>query len=123
MPYPQPSPDLLKNIILRIHKEERILVVKSLALFSATLIFSVAAFFPTFKLLYSQLETSGFLQFFSLFFSDFSTVATYWKSFAMIILETIPALSIALLLALLLTFLQSVKSITRDIRIIIKIAI
>jgi hypothetical protein len=51
-------------------------------------------------------------------FSDFSSVAAYWQSFAMILLETLPAISLALFLAIILVFLQSIKSLTKDIKII-----
>jgi hypothetical protein len=77
------------------------------------------AFFPAVKMLLSDFDQSGFLRFFSLIFSDFSTVATYWQSFTMVLLQTLPAISLALLLAILLVFLQSVKSLSRDVKIII----
>jgi hypothetical protein len=117
---PQPSSDLCEKIIMRIHKEERILVIKSLVLFSFITVVSAVALVPIAQTLLSQLESSGFLQFSSLMFSDFSLVLVYWKSFAMIILETLPALSIALLLAFLLTLLQSTISLAKNIRLIIK---
>ena len=118
--YIEPPAGLLEKIIKRIHKEERLLVFRKIALFSTTLIGSIIAFFPTFKMLMFDFNQSGFLNFFSLMFSDFSTVSTYWQSFVMILLESLPAVSLALFLAILLVFLQSVRSLTKNVKIIIK---
>jgi hypothetical protein len=116
----EPPAYLYEKIMKRIHKEERLLVLRRVILFSITLTGSVVAFFPSFNMLISDFNQSGFLHFLSLTFSDFSIVATYWKSFTIILLESLPALSLALFLAVLLTFLQSIKSLARDVKTIIK---
>jgi ABC-type spermidine/putrescine transport system permease subunit I len=116
----EPPAGLFGKIMNRIHKEERILVLRRVIIFSTTLVLSLAGFFPAFNLLLSDFNQSGFLRFFSLMFSDSSTVMIYWQSFAMILLETLPAVSLAVFLAVLLTFLQSVKFLTKDVRTIIK---
>lgn len=104
---------LFEKIIKRIHKEERLLVLRRVVLFSVTLAGSGVAFFPALNMLLSDFNQSGFLRFFSLTFTDFSTVMTYWKSFSMALLQTLPAISLALFLAVLLTFLQSIKSLIK----------
>ena len=114
----QPPKDLLEKILKRIHREERILVLRRIIIFSVTLTASLLSFVPTIKILLSDFNQSGFVNFFSLIFSDFSSVATYWQSFTLILLESLPALSLALFLAVLLTFLQSIKSLTKNIKII-----
>ena len=53
-----------------------------------------------------EVKQPGFINFFSLMFSDFSSVVTYWQSFAMILLETLPALSLALFLAVFIYCLE-----------------
>ena len=111
---------LLENILNRIHHEERVLVLRKIVLFSTTLAGSIAGFVPTFKMLVSDVAQSGFLHFFSLIFSDFSMVAAYWQSFALTLLETMPAISLVLLLAILAIFLQSLRSLNRNLKIIIK---
>lgn len=113
---------LLEKILKRIHREERILFLKRTIFSSITLIGSAAAFLPTFKMLASGFEQSGFLHFFSLIFSDFSAVMSYWQSFALILLETLPFISLTLFLAVLLILLQSIKSLTKDIKIISRLA-
>jgi len=113
----EPPNGLLEKIIKRIRKEERILVLRRIFIFSATLIVSVLGFVPSLKILLSDFNQSGFMNFLSLIFSDFSSITAYWKSFVMILLETLPALSLALFLAVLLTLLQSVKSLVKNIKI------
>ena len=114
----EPPKGLLGKIIKRIHKEERLLVFRRVTIFSITLAISLLAFVPTFKILISDFSQSGFINFFSLIFSDFYAVTTYWKSFTMILLETLPTVSLALFLAVVLLLLQSVKSLTKNIKII-----
>ena len=114
--YIEPPIGLLEKIMKRIHREERILVLRRIIIFSITLVISVIGFFPAFSMLIADFNQSGFLQFSSLMFSDFSTVSTYWQSFTMTLLQTLPALSLALFLAVLLTFLQSIKSLTKDVK-------
>jgi ABC-type multidrug transport system fused ATPase/permease subunit len=109
---------LLERILKRIHKEERLLVLRRTIIFSIMLAGSLLAIVPTFKILLSDFSQSGFINFFSLIFSDFSSVATYWQTFVMILLETLPVVSLALFLAVLLIFLQSIKSLTKNIKII-----
>jgi ABC-type phosphate/phosphonate transport system permease subunit len=113
-----PSPELFAKIMKRIRREERFLVLRHAVIFSATLLVSGAAFVPVFKMLSSDFAQSGFFNFFSLVFSDFSVVISYWQNFALILLETLPVISLALFLAVLITFLQSLKSLTKDIKII-----
>ena len=112
----EPPSGLYEKIIKRIHREERVLVLRKIFIFSTTLIASVAGFFPALKMFSGDLYQSGFLHFSSLAFSDFSTVATYWQSFAIILLETLPAVSLALFLAVVLLFLQSIKSLSKNIK-------
>lgn len=114
----EPPKELLGKIIERIHREERLFVLGRATLFSITLVVSIIGFIPAFRMLSDDLSQSGFFNFFSLIFSDFSTVASYWKSFALILLETLPAISLALFLAVVLTFLQSIRSLTKNIKLI-----
>lgn len=118
----EPPKGLLEKIMKRIHREERLLVLRRIIIFSAMLIGSVAAFVPSFKTLSADLSQSGFLRFFSLIFSDFSSIRMYWQSFTMILLETLPVVSVVIFLAVLLAFLESIKHLTKDVKTIIKAA-
>jgi len=90
-----------------------------LAIFSLVLMASVAAFIPTLKMVQSELSESGFLQFLSLAFSDFGIIAIYWQNFVMSLLETIPAMSFAILLVIIFVFLYSLKFLVRNIEILL----
>lgn len=114
----EPRPELLNIVMKRLHKEERALAIRRVVIFSILLTCSIIGFVPAFNMLMSDVSQSGFYNFFSLIFSDFSVVMTYWQNFFMIILETLPALSLALFLAVILTFLQSTKLLIKDIKII-----
>ncbi len=46
-----------------------------------------------------QFGSSGFSSYFSLIFSDAKTIMTLWKDFGLLLVESIPVLSIALFLA------------------------
>ena len=109
---------LLERILKRIHREERLLVFRKVVIFSVMMVGSLVGFVPSLKMLLADFSQSGFINFFSLIFSDFTVVRTYWQSFAMILLETLPALSLVLFLGVLLILLQSIKSLTRNIIII-----
>lgn len=112
----EPSPELFMKVMKRIRREERILLFKKIAFLSTILVASLAAFVPAIKMLVQEAQTSGFVQFASLAFSDFATIKAYWQTFAMTILETLPVISLAFFLAVLLTFLQSVKALSKNIK-------
>ncbi len=111
---------ILDRIMARIKAEQRLLTVKRrLTIFSIGLIGSIAAFIPVFKMVQLEISNSGFLQFFSLLFSDFGTVAAYWQSFVLSLLETLPVMSVAALSAVVFVFLCSLRFLARDIKFIL----
>ena len=112
----EPSPELFLKIMKRIRREERILAFKKIGLLSVISLASVVAFVPAIKMLVQEAQSSGFVQFASLAFSDFEVLKAYWQNFALTILETIPAVALALCLAILLTLLQSIKSLSKNIK-------
>jgi hypothetical protein len=115
---PEPPQGLFEKILKRIQKERRILFIRHVAIFSTMLFGSLTALIPVSRMLISDFSSSGFFNFFSLIFYGFSSISSYWQSLALILLETLPATSIALFLAVLLIFLQSIKSLSKDIKII-----
>ncbi len=111
---------ILERIMARIKAEQRLLTVKRrLTIFSIGLFGSAAAFIPVFKMAQLEISNSGFLQFFSLLFSDFGTVAAYWQSFTMLLLESLPAMSLAIFLAVIFIFFESLRFLARDIKFIL----
>lgn len=114
-----PSPKLYLKIMKRLRQEERILAGKKIILFSIIFASSSAGLISVGKMLALQLQTSGFVYFVSLIFSDFEIVKAYWQNLLMAILEAMPTMSIALCLATLLIALQSVKFISKNIKTIL----
>lgn len=103
----EPPVGLADRIMDKIRLEQRKLAMRKAALFSFTFLASLIALFPAFKMLNSDMANSGFLSFSSLIFSDFSTVMIYWRNFGMAVLETLPAMSFAIFLAVVLAMAQS----------------
>jgi ABC-type multidrug transport system fused ATPase/permease subunit len=101
---------IFERIVARIHEEERLLSVKKrLLLFSTAIFISVGAFIPALSILRQEFAQSGFLQFLSLLFSDFGAVAANWQDFGLVLLESMPAMSIASFLLTALVFFWSFK--------------
>jgi hypothetical protein len=63
---------------------------------------------------------SGFFHFFSLLFSDFSVIASYWDNFIISLLETLPVIKLTLLFTAVLIFLEMLKLFANDLRFISK---
>jgi ABC-type phosphate/phosphonate transport system permease subunit len=82
-----------------------------LVLLSLSLIGFVLAVWST----QSALVQSGFLEFFSLLFSDLGVVLTYWQTYLFSLLEALPVISLIACLATLFALLESLKLIARDI--------
>lgn len=111
--------DLLDKIMTRIKMEKSLLAVKrKLIVFSLGFAASAIGLVPVFNLVRADFAESGFFQFFSLLFSDFSVAVNYWQTFAMSLLETVPVVSMAIFLAVILVFLWSLKLLARDLKII-----
>jgi len=108
-----PSPELFLKVMKRIRREERILAIKKITIFSTILVASLAGLIPAVKMLVEELQSSG-----SLIFSDFEIVKDYWQTFSLAILGALPAVSIALCFAVLLILLQSVKALSKNIKIV-----
>jgi hypothetical protein len=114
----EPSPELFTKIISRIHSEKKILNLKRrLIIFSLGLIISAVALVPAFNIVRADFNESGFSQFFSLLFSDFGAVLTYWQSFTLTLLESLPVMSIAVFLFIIFIFFESLKFLARDMKI------
>ncbi len=114
---------LFERIMGRIHNEERFLIIRRTVLFSLSAIVSFSGFVFAVKMLLTDIYQSGFLYFFSLLFSDFSVVMSYWRNFSLILLETLPTLTVILFLVLLLALLESLKLLTRNIKTMRRFAI
>lgn len=111
----EPSPNLVGKVIQRIRSEQRLAASKwRVALFAVSLLASAVAFIPAFRMMQSGFTESGFMQFFSLLFTDFSIVMTYWKSFGLTLLETLPVVSLSVFFTIVLVFLESFVQLVKN---------
>ena len=112
----EPPADLAEKILHYLGKERRSAVRRRLVLLTCLMLISAAALLPTGQMARTELSQSGFWQFLSLIFSDFKLIQNFWQSFLLSLLETLPALSLALFLAALLVFLESLKFFAHDLK-------
>ena len=104
---PEPPTKLLGAVIACIHAKDRQSALIRSVIFGIGLITSLIAFVPALQRVQSSLTESGFLDYFGLLFSDTGAILATGKSFALILLESLPVFSLALLLAIVLTLLES----------------
>lgn len=117
------NPDFEKlsaKIMLRIKKEQKILAIKRMFVFSLTAMGSMVVFIFALEMVGVGVAESGFLQFLSLLFSDFKIIITYWKSFTFSLLESLPAMGLAILCVAIFGFLESLKFLAKDIKFVIR---
>src|SRR3989338_2080670 len=112
---PEPAPDLVGKVMQRIRSEQRLAVSKWRGgLFGVSMLASAIAFVPAFRMVQSGFTESGFMQFFSLLFTDFSIVMTYWKSFGLSLLEALPVVSLSIFFTIVLVFLESFVQLVKN---------
>lgn len=100
-----------QTIVTREKRNTRI----KLWVFSLAGIASLAGLIPAFKILSNDLAQSGFYEYSSLVFSDGISHLSYWKEFLFSLAESLPMVSIILLLSLIFTLFLSLKYIARQI--------
>ena len=103
-------PDQLSGRILaRIDSLERRAVRLRLGLFSFSALSSFIAMILSLQYSWSGLAQSGFPQYLSLITSDGTIALTYWKEFALTLIESLPLQNITILLFTLFALLYSLK--------------
>jgi len=113
----EPPIGLFEKIINRIQREKRLFTIRQrIFIFSAGLLGSLTAFLPVYQIVKAEFIQSGFFQFFSLIFSDFSVVIVYWQSFTLTLIESLPVMSLLAFLVVLFVLFESAKHLTRNIR-------
>ncbi len=100
-----------QNIAIRSKRKARF----ELWAFSFIGIISLTGLVPALKALSNNLVQSGFYEYFSLIFSNSSSLLSYWKELAFSIAESLPVMSIVLSLSLVFIFFLSIKYATRQV--------
>ncbi len=96
--YQEPSADLYDRIIKRINYEQGLAFIKrKLFWHFIGLLASLILFIPLGYKLFIELNQSGFIQSFSLIFSDFQIVMFNLSDFSLSLLESLPAFSLTLM--------------------------
>jgi len=116
----EPKSGFLDEVCSQIHKKERSFYIKRIVIFSSILSICALVFVPTLKMLISDINSSGFLQFILLIFYDTTIIAKFWKNFILVLAGSLPAISLAMFLAVVLGIMQSAKYLSRDIQFITK---
>jgi len=110
----EPPAGLFNKIIARLIKEDRLLIFKKrLVLYSATILASLGAFIPAIYAFRAEFTQSDFSQFLSLIFSDLGAVRANWQDFGLALLESLPAMSLTMLLASLFLLLWLFKNLAQ----------
>ncbi len=95
---PEPSAGLFNRVLATIQIKQRRLVVRRNVFCSLGLLVSLVLLIPAWQMVQVGLAESGFLEFFSLLFSDSGMMAASWQNFGMVLLESLPVTGLALLL-------------------------
>lgn len=114
-----PPPELFNKVINRIRAEECAKSAKHRAiLFSIIFIISLGALIPAISSAHAAIDASGFFSFASLIFSDMRIVLATWQDFTLSLLEALPALSLAAVLAAVFTTLGSLRYLVGECKLI-----
>jgi hypothetical protein len=112
----EPSIDLYEKIVKKIDLRRKITSRRRFFVFSILFALSLFAIIPSVKMLINDFSSSGFLQFLSLLFTDSTTILNYWKSFALILLESLPIMSTVIFFGAVFVMLESIRFLSKDIK-------
>ncbi len=114
-PMPEVPADLLRQVMSRIHNERQIAAAKRrLIIWAVGLTVALVAFLPALNILRAGMLESGFIQYFSLFFSDTRIILAQWESFALSLLETLPATGLIAFSAVLLVIFHAARRLAQE---------
>jgi hypothetical protein len=101
---------LYEKVILRIEAEkQRQIARKQLGVVLMVFLSLSVAAIPVWNAFWASIGQSGFGQYLSLIFSDSRVVISHWQDFGLSLLESLPVVNVAGFLAILLTFLLTLK--------------
>lgn len=116
----EPPADLLDKVVFRVKREQRMALIKRrLAISAGAGLSALAALVFVGGVFIDDANQSGFLQFFSLIFSDWSILLYSWKEFSFSLLESMPVFSLAALLAITVILISSFKFLIEDAKVFV----
>lgn len=109
----EPPEGLLQRILVRLRIEERRLraAKRDIMVFGMIAVGSLGAFIPAYRTLAADVASSGLRDFLRLAISDSAIVAVLWREFAFSILESLPVVSAAVICAVVLASVASMRMI------------
>jgi ABC-type multidrug transport system fused ATPase/permease subunit len=120
---PELPDSLFDKVMSRIDQEKRLMIVKrKLTFLALSFLLAITACLPVLKLLWQEMNQSGFAQYLLLLFSDFGSIRNYWQDFILTLLETMPAASLAFTLLVWLVILWLLRLIFNYIDVFKKIS-
>lgn len=111
---PKRAEDLMDRINLKIASEQKKAVRRRTVFFTGTFIISMIAIMPAYNALADNLAASGFMDYFSLLFSDWAVISRYWQNFVLSLLEVLPVMSLAAFLTVIFVILESLKHLVAE---------
>jgi hypothetical protein len=105
----EPPKHLLPRVLDRITLLEQRAAKMRFVLFSGTTLMSFLAMIAAFRYAWGSFAQSGFSTYASLLSSDGSVVMLYWKEFTFSLIESLPFMSITILLSAIFVLLLSLR--------------
>jgi len=106
---------LFQKIMLRIRAERKRMVLRrKITGFSIALAVSFLGLVPAIKMVYAGFAGSGFVQLFSLAFSDTAIILASWQNFVLSLLELLPITGLLAIGVALFTVLVSLKFLSNN---------
>jgi hypothetical protein len=106
----QPSTDLAERVAQRISRYERRRAASRLGFGVVATLASCAALVPTVGLFWRELSNSAFISYLTLAWTDSGAVFSAWREFSLLLMESLPVLSLALVLASILALIGSLRA-------------
>lgn len=110
----EPRNELFSVISNRISNERAHIMRRNRVLSYILAISSFIASVFMFVYTFGKLSQSGFYTYFSLMFSDMASISIYWKELSITLIESLPVISVLLLLSVFFVFLLSLVVISKN---------
>lgn len=112
----EPNQEIFESIMLSISLAERRSARIKLTILGGISLLSFLAIFPLLQYSGNQFYQSGFTEYFSLIFSDWTTLSIYWKDLMISLAESLPILSTTAILLSVFVLLTSLRSAIKNFR-------
>ncbi len=109
----EPTPGLYQAIVLRIAAAKKHAARVRTSLFGVLALVSGLALVPAVQYAGEQFYASGFYDYLTLIVSDRGFVIAYWQQFALSLVESLPSLSLLLLLPLVFALVYSLRRVVQ----------